>query len=469
MKFHWDKKYLYWGITAFLVICASICFYYLLFHSHNLWSGVRSFFTIIMPIVDGFVLAYLLSPLLNGVEKRIVYPCYTLITNVERKNASKKAKEMLRKVGIVITVFIAFLLMYIFFSILIPQLIYSIQSIIQQFPTYLENLNDWIVKIFVNNPQLEITVNDLFVRYSAKVEEWLAYHVVPQANSLIKMISTGLIGSVIGAAKAMWNLVIGFIISIYLLNSKETFAGQGKKIIYAFFSTETANVFVSNVRFIHRTFIDFIGGKIIDSIIIGIICYFATNLIGTPYPMLISVIVGVTNIIPFFGPFIGAIPSALLILMVDPLQCLYFVIFVFLLQQFDGNILGPKILGESTGLSSFWVIFSITLFSGLFGVFGMIIGVPVFAVIYAGIRAVIHSRLEEKSLPVDTSNYVSVRTIEEGGTFETYEPRKRKKKRNQEASSSTAEENNDTNNQIGFGDSWLLLKHKKKQENNEEK
>ena len=151
------------------------------------------------------------------------------------------------------------------------------------------------------------------------------------------------------------------------------------------FQTETANVFISNIRFIHKTFIGFVSGKIVDSIIIGIICYLGTNLMGTPYAVLISVIIGVTNIIPFFGPYMGAIPSAILILMVNPTQCLYFIIFIFVLQQFDGNILGPKILGDSTGLGSFWVIFSITLFGGLFGIIGMVIGVPVFAVFYAEI------------------------------------------------------------------------------------
>lgn len=455
MKFRWDKKYLYWGITAFLVICAGICFYYILFHRSNFWGGIRMLLNIAMPVLDGFVLAYILSPVLNHIERKILYPSFAAVTHTEKENFSMKAKRNLRKTGIFITIIFVLLCGYCFFSILIPQLVNSIQNIILQFPYYIQNLNQWILDIFDNNPDLEEAANTLLNRYSYKLEEWVTSDLLPQANSLLRLVSSGLIGSVIGVAKALWNLLIGFIISIYLLAGKENFAGQGKKMIYSFFSIDTANVFVSNVRFIHRTFIGFISGKIVDSIIIGIICYFGTSLMGTPYPVLISVIIGVTNVIPFFGPYMGAIPSAILILMVNPLQCFYFIIFILVLQQFDGNILGPKILGDSTGLNSFWVIFSITVFGGLLGVIGMVIGVPVFAVIYAGIRAMTNRRLEEKSLPTDTSEYVVVRSIDENGMFIKYEPRPRNKKKETASSESSS-------GQIGFGDSWILLKRKNK-------
>lgn len=457
MKFQKFKKYIYWGLTAFFVICASICFYYLLFHSSNLWSGVGTILSIAMPILDGFVLAYLLSPLLNHIEVQFLYPVFCTVTHTDQ-NLSNKTKKRLRKVSILLTMLLVGFLLYCFFSILIPQLINSIQSIILQFPYYIQNLSDWILHVFENNPDLEATANIFLERYSPRLEEWVTSNLLPQINSLLRMVSTGLIGSVIGVAKALWNLLIGFIISIYLLDGKENFAGQGKKIMYSLLSTDTANVFISNIRFIHKTFIGFIGGKIVDSIIIGIICYFGTNLMGTPYPVLISVIIGVTNIIPFFGPYMGAIPSAILILMVNPPQCLYFIIFILILQQFDGNILGPKILGDSTGLSSFWVIFSITFFGGLFGVIGMVIGVPVFAVFYAGIRAVTNRRLEEKSLPVSTYEYLKVLNIEEDGTFTKYQnnPIKQKKKKDEAES------------RMGFGDSWLLLKRRSRQERSKE-
>ena len=191
---------------------------------------------------------------------------------------------------------------------------------------------------------------------------------------------------------------------------------------------------MTNFRFIHGTFIGFIGGKIVDSIIIGIFCFVCTSIIGTPYAILVSVIVGVTNVIPFFGPWIGGIPSALLVLMVDPLQALYFIILILFIQQFDGNILGPKILGDSTGLSGFWVIFSITIFGGLFGVLGMVVGVPIFAVFYAGVKAVVNRMLSKKDLPTDLQPYMTVGEIDEKKTFTEYVPVRKKKKKEESSS-----------------------------------
>ena len=238
----------------------------------------------------------------------------------------------------------------------------------------------------------------------------------------------------IGVFKALWNFVIGFIISIYVLGSKERFAGQAKKIVYALFDRKAGNEIITNFRFIHSTFIGFIGGKIVDSIIIGVICFVCTSIIGTPYAILVSVIVGVTNVIPFFGPWIGGVPSALLVLMVDPIQALYFIILILVIQQFDGNILGPKILGDSTGLSGFWVIFAITIFGGLFGVLGMVVGVPIFAVFYAGVRASVNRMLCRKELPTDIHPYMTVGQIDEARVFTEYVPPVRKKKKKEESS-----------------------------------
>lgn len=216
----------------------------------------------------------------------------------------------------------------------------------------------------------------------------------------------------LGIAKALWNLVIGLIISIYLLASKERLIGQTKKMTYAFLDIRYANGIIEDTRLIDRTFGGFISGKILDSVIIGILCFFCVSFMKLPYPMLISVIIGVTNVIPFFGPFIGAIPCGLLILMVNPLQCLYFILFIWILQQFDGNFLGPKILGDSTGLSGFWVIFSITIFSGLMGVPGMILGVPIFAVLYALLKRRINRNLQRKGMPTETAAYRNLEKVD---------------------------------------------------------
>lgn len=420
MKFHFDKKYLYWGLTAVFAIVSGILFYYILFHSESLLNAIHSFITISMPIIDGLILAYLMTPVLNTIERKITKPIYIkLKLSVEKKN-----KKRIRMISILLTIILVIVIAYEFFSLVIPELIRSIQSIIFQFPVYIKNLTDWATGLMENNPELESIATELFTKYSERLTDFLNTSVLPRVNDLIISLSTGLIGFL----KGMWNFVIGFIISIYILGSKETFAGQAKKIAYAFFDSATANQIISNFRFIHTTFSGFISGKIVDSIIIGIICFVCTSIIGTPYAILVSVIIGVTNIIPFFGPWLGGIPSALLILMVNPLQCLYFIILILVIQQFDGNILGPKILGDSTGLSGFWVIFSITIFGGMFGILGMVVGVPIFAVLYAGFRALVNKQLAKKQLPTDTQPYLMVGSITDSNAFTEYVPVKKKRK-----------------------------------------
>ena len=271
------------------------------------------------------------------------------------------------------------------------------------------SINFLKVDFFSNNPKLAKNFNNIVDNYAPEITSFLKDNVLGKVDVLLKNVSL----NVIGVIKVLWNLIIGFIISIYVLASKETFAGQSKKIIYAIFHRKNANNIIEAGRFINKTFMGFISGKIIDSAIIGCLCFIGTTLIGTPHALLVSVIVGVTNIIPFFGPFLGAIPCLLLILIIEPIQALYFVFFIFFLQQLDGNVIGPKILGDSTGLSGFWVIFSITLFGGLYGVGGMIIGVPFCAIVYAGVRMLVNNRLEKKSMNTDTSLYVTLEKVDE--------------------------------------------------------
>ncbi len=439
MKFKFDKKYLYWGLTAFLTLAGAILFYYLLFHRSNFMGGLNKLVTIAMPIIDGFVLAYLFTPILNKIEKSAVKP----LCKRAGISTSGKNKGRIRAACIFATLLVVVLICYELFALIIPEVIRSIQSIIYMFPVYLNNLSDWALLLLKDNPDLEKTVNSLFDQYSVTLTEYANTHFLPRINEMLNNALSVVSSGVIGVLKALWNLVIGFIISIYLLGSKEKFAGQAKKIVYAVFDRQTGNEMVKNFRFIHSTFIGFIGGKIVDSIIIGILCFVCTSIIGTPYAILVSVIVGVTNVIPFFGPWIGGIPSALLVLMVDPKQALYFGILVIFIQQFDGNILGPKILGDSTGLSSFWVIFAITIFGGLFNVFGMVVGVPIFAVIYAGIKAMVNRSLKKKNLPTDLAPYMTVGQIEESMAFTEYVPPVKKKNKNRpQAAAGQAKESN---------------------------
>lgn len=420
MKFNVDKKYLSWGITAFFVVGAGILLYYFVFHSSSITNGLGAAVRIAMPVIDGVVLAYLLTPLVNGIESKILIP----FLKRQKIALNSKNKKRMRALSIILTLIVVIFLVYAFFAMVIPQLLRSVQSIIFQFPVYVNNLEAFITKILANNPDIDEFATEMLDKYSLQISNWLNTSVIPQMNEIIKTLSL----SVLSFLKSLWNLIIGFIISIYILSSKENFCGQAKKIAYAFFSRKTANSLINDFRFTHRTFSGFISGKILDSLLIGLICFACISLMDMPYAVLISVIIGVTNVIPFFGPYFGAIPCALLILLINPVKCLYFIIFILVLQQFDGNFLGPKILGESTGLSSFWVIFSITIFGGMFGVVGMIIGVPIFAVLYAFIKKTTNSLLLKKSLPVDTSKYMHVDTIETDNIFRDIQPEVKNKK-----------------------------------------
>lgn len=394
------NEYVKWGLTAFFVVLGGFVSYYIIFHLSSLSSTLKNIFSILMPIIDGLVLAYLLAPLVNAVERILLKPAFELL-----KISEKRSQR--RFLSIFITYAVVIWVIYEFFSIVIPQIRNSILTIIDQFPSYVNTLTIWISKLLDDHPAIEKNVMDLINKSSISVEEFINTEVIPQLNNLIMVVSM----SVYSIFKEFWNLIIGFVISIYLLASKELFAAQAKKIIYAFLSLERANRFISNARFANKTFGGFFVGKILDSIIIGFLCFAVTSIIGTPFCVLISVIIGVTNIIPFFGPFLGAIPSILLILFVDPLQAVYFVIFVIILQQVDGNIIGPKILGSSTGLSSFWVIFSITLFGGIWGIFGMIVGVPIFAILFAFMKSLVESRLASRNLSPETKNYFRLISI----------------------------------------------------------
>lgn len=431
MKSKWNNKYVRWGLTAFSVIAAAIVFYYFMFHSSNIKSGLDKVIGILMPIVFGLATAYVLTPVLNFVERTVLIPIFTKCKVKE----TRKRKTIIRGIGILITAFLFVALIYVLISMLISQLIPSIEGLINNFDSYSTNVMNWINQTLEDNPDFGSYVTRTLDKYSEQLEEWLQ-NLLPNTASLIKTVSL----SVIGILDVLWDFIIGFIISIYVLASKEQFAAQAKKATYAVFSQKTANMIIRNFRFTHKTFIGFLTGKIIDSIIIGILCFIGTSIMKLPYSLLISVIIGVTNIIPFFGPFLGAIPSIILIFIVDPmhpLNSLYFAIFTLALQQFDGNVLGPKILGNSTGLTGFWVIFSITLFGGMFGVLGMIVGVPIFAVIYAAVRSAANTLLERKKLPKESARYEAVEYIDEEG-IHLLAPDDRKSGRKQAADADTA-------------------------------
>lgn len=405
MKIKFNRKMVMTGIIAFLVIAASICFYYLIFRSEAFSAKINTFISILSPVIYGIIIAYLLTPIVNFIERRMLKPLFTKKT----PEITPKKKKCMRVISVILSLLLVILLFYAFISVIVPEVSRSIIAISYQFPYYIRNLTQFSNKLLQDNP----TLNDLFTQfvddYSGELSNFLNKTIIPQTQEILKHISL----SLISLFKTLWNVIIGAIISVYVLFNKELFAGQAKKIAYALLNTEHANTFIKDIRFTSQTFIGFLSGKIVDSIIIGILCFIGLSILKMPYAILVSVIVGVTNVIPFFGPYLGAIPSALLILLVNPLKCLYFIIFIIILQQLDGNVIGPKILGQSTGLSGFWVIFSITIFGGLWGVGGMIIGVPLWAVIYALVKRTIGRKLKNKGLPVDTGVYLNVEKIKD--------------------------------------------------------
>lgn len=410
MKFKLEKKYILRGLIALGVVAGGILIYYFIFHGANFRANMNNIFKVTRPIAYGLIIAYIMTPTLNYIE-RIFKKLFT-----KCKIDVNKCKKLIRAISIIITSLLFVFVIYALIAMLVSQIVPSIENIANNFDSYINGLITWVNKLFEDDRTIALFIQNTINNYSNEFENWLSTIVIPQASDIIKALSL----SVIGILKVLWNVIIGFVISIYLMSNKDLLAGQAKKLVYAFWKTRSANFIINEVRSVHRTFVGFISGKVIDSIIIGLLCFIGTTIIGTPYAALVSVIIGVTNVIPFFGPYLGAIPCTIFILIVDlahPMNCVYFAIFIFLLQQFDGNVLGPKILGDSTGLSGLWVIISITLFGGLFGVFGMIIGVPIFAVLYSAVKRITNYKLNKRKLPTETSMYLNVESIDSDAKF----------------------------------------------------
>jgi len=410
MKFRWDKKYLHWGITIFAVIVASLLFYYGLFHMASLRGVVRKVITILSPLIYGGVIAFILNTLVKVFENKVAFK----LMKKKGITITVKKKKITRAICIFVTVLLFLVGIYVLMALLIPELIESIMNLVHDFPSYVRTIENWINSSFSDNKELQLIFGDIFYNIETRMQEWLNTQLVPELNSFLRLFSTGLYGFL----TFVMNFLIGLVISIYVLYGKENFVARGKQFMYSRFSIKTVNNSIRDLQFINTTFGNYIVGTVIDSLIIGILCYFGMLFLNMPYAVLISVIVGVTNVIPFFGPYLGAIPSAFLILIIDPVKCLYFLIFILVLQQFDGNVLKPKILGDSIGVSSFLVIVSILIGGGVLGVLGMFIAVPVCAVICTIMRNRMINRLHDKDLPIKLSHYDNIDHLSE----ETKEP-----------------------------------------------
>lgn len=411
------RKYAYIGLVAFLVVVACLLVVFAIFQFGTLRSIVSRLLAIVAPFIYGFIIAYMLLPIYNLLY-RLLYGAFS--SKAKDAKGERAALIWTKAISVTVTILFFLVVLYGFGLLVLPETVRSIVNIINAAPETGKKLISWVERLLADNPQLEEVATELIATYFDSLKSWAENTLVPILTGMIDTVYNGLLSTVTGMITFLKNFVIGLIAAVYMLLNKTTYAAQGKKLIYSVFKVPAANKIMQNLRYMHKVFSGFITGKVIDSLIIGVLCYIFMALLKMPYAMLISAIVGVTNIIPFFGPFIGAIPSALIILTVSPMQCLYFVIFIVLLQQFDGNILGPKILGGSTGLSSFWVMFSIIFFGGIFGLPGMIVGVPTFAVIISIVAALCRWSLGRKELPIDSADYSNIDYFDE----ETGQPMK---------------------------------------------
>ena len=380
-----QKTYLRWGVTITAAACAILVFYDTFFQDGVLFIFIEKLFGILKPVLYGLAMAYLLTPIVDFFDRLL------------RDRLGVKRAGLMRCLSILVTWLLALGLVYLLFSILIPELVASVSLLFSNLESYYRTIYTWVTQLVEDNPYISERVLTLVRDYYNELVDWVKNTVIPGAQVAIVAV-TGGIWSVVIFLK---NILIGMMISVYLLARKESFAKQSKKILYAILPETPYRRTLRAVAEADRIFSGFVRGKLLDSLIIGILCFICCSIFKFPYTPIISVFVGVTNIIPIFGPFLGAIPSAFLILLVSPKQCLYFILFIIALQQFDGNILGPKILGKSTGISSFWVIVAIVVGGGFGGVLGMFLGVPIFACISSLVNWFTNRSLTKKGVTDD--------------------------------------------------------------------
>ena len=391
---NFKRKYFYIGLTAFLVVAACVLFFFLIFRLPGILSFFGKILSVTQPVIIGLIIAYLVNPIANSINGGLL--------KLSNKYFNKKPR-LIRKISNAISVFGAlavFILMIILIIyMIVPQFIESISSMIKVLPGQLDTFIKEISAEFERNKDLQNLINAVY-EYE---QEWLQNDLTGYVNSIATYFASG-VWSVVSFLK---NFAVGLIFAVYILFNKALLMRQFRKLLYACLNNAAVEHIFKTGKKAHRIFSGFIYGKLLDSFIIGVLCFIGISILKIPYTMLVAVVIGVTNIIPVFGPYLGAIPCAALILLTDPIKGLYFIVFIILLQALDGNFIGPKILGNSTGLSAFWVVFAIVLGGGLFGVVGMLIGVPLFAVIYYLVTTFVNFRLNKKNLPTASDYYDS--------------------------------------------------------------
>lgn len=397
-------------LGLFLVLVGAGVLYLFIDNMGYIINGIMYIMSVIKPVIYGAVIAYILNPLVKTYKRLIIR------TFIRKKEISEKKDNIISGISIVCALLTGVLIIVVLCWMIIPQIINTMITLINTLPGQADYYYKMITERIQNNKYITSTMQKTVLQATEFIDSkmqtelipWLRTELLPNLNVYAQQFASG----VMAVVNVLYNLFIGIIVAIYILASKRTFAAQSKKIVYGVFRKKQADLIIHYTRISNDMFSGFISGKIVDSTIIGIICFIVMSIMDLPYAMLVSVIVGVTNIIPVFGPYIGAIPSALLIMLVSPVQAVYFLILIAILQQIDGNIIGPAILGESTGLSAFWVLFSILLFGGFWGIIGMLIGCPLFAVIYRIAKDFIAYCLRKRHLEEETESYIDLKEID---------------------------------------------------------
>lgn len=404
MKEKLKNKYIAYGVTAFSVIAVSIILYFFILRFNKIIISIGKVLVIFRPLLYGIVIAFFLTQIYNFFEKRF----NKLLSN--KFPDKEKTKKLSKIISIALSIIIMFFILFIILYVLIPKLINSIIGIIDTLSE--ENINNielWLEDILKFNPLIENIVHEAINDSSKSILIWISEGLLPTMENIFENVTTGLNDMYV----FLKDFIIGLVFSIYILANKSKFIAQIKKVIYSIFGIKKGNSILQSGRYSYSVFNGFIKGKLLTSIIIGVACYIGMLILKLPYALLISLIVATTNIIPFFGPIIGWIPSVILIILVNPIQALYFTILIVILQQIEGNIIEPKIVGNNTGISGFWVLFSIIIFGDLFGFVGMIIGVPIFAIIYHFAAFYLKKYLAKKELPINTEDYNNLKYIDE--------------------------------------------------------
>lgn len=378
-----DSEYFKWGLTFFCSLAAAIVVYSLFSKIGVIGVFFTKIFKILVPILIGVIFAYLLNPLTKYLEKHAA-----TWTAGQLFNDNKEHKKFKKAFAIVLTYLILLIILTLLIIFVLPNLLESIQVLITNIPAYVNSVYVWLKEIFKNSPEIISSLESI----NDNIMEYLKNIIVPSMDTIANSIATGITGVVTGII----NVFLGLIASVYLLADKENFTKGAKRVLMAILPKKAYETTMDTLKYTDRVFGGYLIARIIDSSIIAVITFIIFAIFGIPYSILFAVIIGVTNIIPYFGPIIGAVPCGLIILIIDPGKCLTYIILVFLIQQFDGNYLGPKLIGDKTGIKSFWVLFSILLFGGLFGILGMIFGVPLFAVIYSVLNNLIDKAIKRK-------------------------------------------------------------------------